>query len=613
MIQNSRVGQLSHGRKIVYSLTVLLLFFGTLEATLALLGIKATAETQDLFVGFQSGLSLFVKDGDRFVTNPQKLSFFNDVSFQVVKPANTVRIMSLGGSTTYGHPYDNRLSYNAWLEARLNAANPESTWEVVNCGGISYASYRLAKLMEELVEYEPDIVLVYTGQNEFLEERTYRELRNQNPIVAKAIAIGAKFRTFGLLSRMLHRQPGSSPSESLLAAEVDTILERYGPEAYERDDRMHEQVVEHFRFSLQRIVSLARGTGAEVILIPPASNLRDFSPFRSQHYELSLAEVRRYERAIKSARSEEDPDLALAQLETAVGIDARYAEGLFEYARALLNAGESQKAREYFVRAKDEDVCPLRAPEAISNAMREVAEATGVAIVDFPVLVDERCRAEFGYAIPGSESFLDHVHPNTAVHRALGYELYERVVAAKRQPLRPLTTGEETKLEDRVLSSVSQYDHGMALHTLAMTLSWSGKTEEALPVIEAAVAQLPNDSEVVYEHGHILEKLGRNEEALSRFHEALRLNPSNSLARASLGTALLLQGDFEIAAEHLRRAVADTPDRAPISVRIRMRLTLAACLKELGDEAGAREVIAQALAIDPTSENARQAAADLFP
>ena len=613
MPQNSRVRKLSRRRKVAYSIAVFLLSFVAIEATLAVIGVRPTAETQDLFVGFQPGHKLFVKDGNRFVTNPQKLSFFNDVSFPVGKPADTIRIMSLGGSTTYGHPYDNRLSYNVWLEARLNASNSERTWEVINCGGISYASYRLANLMEELVEYEPDVVLVCTGHNEFLEERTYRELRNQNPILAKAIGVGAKFRTFGLLSRLLHPQPASSATKSLLAPEVDTILEQYGPDAYLRDDRMRDQIVAHYRASLRRIVSLARSAGAEVIFIQPASNLRDFSPFRSQHAELSLAEERRYERAFESARVELDSQLALAHFEEAIGIDARYAQGLFEYAGALLKAGQWQQAREYFVRAKDEDVCPLRAPTAISNAMREVAAAADVTIVDFPALVDDRSQTGLGYAIPGSESFLDHVHPNTATHRDLGYELYERIVVAERQPIRPLATAEKTKLEDRVLSSVSPYDHGMALHALAMTLSWSGKTEESLLVIEMAVTQLPSDSEVVYEHAHILDKLGRHEEALGRFQEALRLNPNNSLARSRVGLALLFQGDYELAAEHLRRAVADTPDRAPISVRIRMRLQLAACLKELGDEAGAREALAQALAIDPTSENAKQAAADLFP
>ena len=35
-------------------------------------------------------------------------------------------------------------------------------------GGVSYASYRVAALMEELVRYEPDLFVIYSGHNEFL-------------------------------------------------------------------------------------------------------------------------------------------------------------------------------------------------------------------------------------------------------------------------------------------------------------------------------------------------------------------------------------------------------------------------------------------------------------
>ena len=55
------------------------------------------------------------------------------------------------------------------------AADPSRRWEVINAGGISYASYREAKLVEEIARYQPDLVLVYSGHNEFLEERTYRK------------------------------------------------------------------------------------------------------------------------------------------------------------------------------------------------------------------------------------------------------------------------------------------------------------------------------------------------------------------------------------------------------------------------------------------------------
>ena len=44
---------------------------------------------------------------------------------------------------------------------------------MINAGGISFASYRVAMLMNELSRYQPDLFIVYSGQNEFLEQRSY--------------------------------------------------------------------------------------------------------------------------------------------------------------------------------------------------------------------------------------------------------------------------------------------------------------------------------------------------------------------------------------------------------------------------------------------------------
>ncbi len=45
--------------------------------------------------------------------------------------------------------------------------------EVINVGGISYASYRIAAILDEVLQHEPDLVVIYMGHNEFLEARTY--------------------------------------------------------------------------------------------------------------------------------------------------------------------------------------------------------------------------------------------------------------------------------------------------------------------------------------------------------------------------------------------------------------------------------------------------------
>ena len=92
------------------------------------------------------------------------------------KSRDEFRIFCLGGSTVQGRPYANETSFTTWLELSLQAADPRRQWQVVNCGGVSYASYRLLPIMKETLQYEPDLYIIYTGQNEFLEERTYGEI-----------------------------------------------------------------------------------------------------------------------------------------------------------------------------------------------------------------------------------------------------------------------------------------------------------------------------------------------------------------------------------------------------------------------------------------------------
>jgi hypothetical protein len=173
---------------LLLPVAAVLIFFLLLEGGLALFGVKPATQAEDPFVGFASNAPLFVPsrgaDGaELLVTASNKKDYFNRQSFPRQKAPNTVRVFTLGGSTTYGRPYDDSTSFSGWLRELLPAADKSRHWEVINAGGISYASYRVAKLMEELIRYQPDLFVIYTGHNEFLEERTYRELKEISPLV----------------------------------------------------------------------------------------------------------------------------------------------------------------------------------------------------------------------------------------------------------------------------------------------------------------------------------------------------------------------------------------------------------------------------------------------
>jgi hypothetical protein len=140
-------------RQVVYATVAIALVFVFLEAGLALVGIRPVTAVEDPYVGFSDYFPLFVNGPDgRMETAANKLTLFNAQSFDRDKKAGTFRIFTLGGSTTYGRPFDDGTSSTGWLRAYLDALDGERSWEVINAGGISYASYRAARLMEELVD-----------------------------------------------------------------------------------------------------------------------------------------------------------------------------------------------------------------------------------------------------------------------------------------------------------------------------------------------------------------------------------------------------------------------------------------------------------------------------
>ncbi|MBN1858310.1 SGNH/GDSL hydrolase family protein, partial [Candidatus Bipolaricaulota bacterium] len=196
-------------RKLLFGAFTTLAFFALLEMALIALDIEPASRQPDPFVGFSSQSRLFTEgkaeSGEPILeTAENRLTLFNRQSFLRDKPQDCCRIFCLGGSTTYGRPYDDRTSFAGFLRAFLPEMDPTRRWEVVNAGGISYASYRIEVLIRELKEYQPDLFVIYTGHNEFLEDQTYSTLMSTPEPVRRAVGLARWSRTFALMQRVLH-------------------------------------------------------------------------------------------------------------------------------------------------------------------------------------------------------------------------------------------------------------------------------------------------------------------------------------------------------------------------------------------------------------------------
>ncbi len=528
-----------------------------LELGLAVFGVKPVLKSEDPFVGFSANMPLFVpgtepENSQYMVRAENKRNFFNQQRFLRDKPSNSFRIFTLGGSTTYGRPYNDTTSFSGWLRELLPALDANRQWEVINAGGISYASYRVANLMEELINYQPDLFIIYTGHNEFLEERTYGQVREMSPIIKTAASVLAKTRTWSAMKSSLQKL-GVTPDETSgtrdkLSANVDAILDRSaGLERYTRDDTLQEKILRHYRISLERMIALAQTVDAQVILVSPASNLKNSSPFKSEPTQgLSqdvLKEVAGLKNRAEQSLAQKNWQVALDALNDAVNLDPRNADLLYLRGHALLQAGDNREARIAFLEARDEDVCPLRALSQIHDIVAQVADENKVMYVDYVDLVENRTLQQLGHRIPGEDLFLDHVHPTIEGHKLLAVALLESlakrgIVALKEQTLAQALRGAEQVIDARVDHVV----HGQALANLARVIYWAGKLEDADRLARKAIETAGDDRQVFVDASSIIASVyyrnDRFAEALNEMYQTLERAPGAMEIRLKMGQIL---------------------------------------------------------------------------
>jgi tetratricopeptide (TPR) repeat protein len=380
----------------------------------------------DPFVGFDKVEPLFTTPANndaQKITNPAKLGFFAHQSFSTQKPADEFRVFCLGGSTVQGRPYSAETSLTAWLELSLASAESNTQPRVINCGGISYASYRLVPILAEVLEYEPDLIIICTGQNEFLEARTYGDLKEVSAARVRTRRALGRLRTFQWVEQQL-RSP-TSPKQ-LLSTEVDALLDDNGGLAdYHRDDDWSAAIQQHYAFNLEALVQRCEEASVPVLFLLPVSNLVDCPPFK---FELSqnLSAPRRAVFQLHWNNALDD-SLSLAErlreIQAAVQIDPRHAGAQFRLGKVYEGLGRHREAAECFHRARDEDICPLRMLGSMYDVAEETLERRRIPYLDLRQIIQDAGHGQ----LPSNAWMVDHVHPTVRGHQVIGIKIHEKL------------------------------------------------------------------------------------------------------------------------------------------------------------------------------------------
>jgi tetratricopeptide (TPR) repeat protein len=409
--------------------------FLMLEGALRIFEVGGHPDSADPLAGFNRNFPLFERHGAVYRTAHSREPFFPAQEFPATKPPNGFRIFCLGGSTVHGHPYQSPTAFPAWLQIELTGADPSRVYQAINCGGVSYASYRLRPIVQEILDYQPDLIIIATGENEFLEDRTYQSLKARPALWARAQDAAYSLRIVTVARDWLRsvrpKTGGDQENGKLpLLREVKTRLDdRSGYASYHRDDAWHERVRMQFEETMRGMVKLCRNARVPVMLLKLGSNLRDCPPFKSEHKAgLLVADEALWEADFEAATAAEKTNLneALALYLKAEALDGEYALLAFRIARVLDRLGRKSEALQYYVKAKDQDICPLRLVKAHEQVLSAIAAETKIPLVDVAELIASKSPDH----IPGNDWYLDHVHPTIGGHQRIAQGIVAQLLTA---------------------------------------------------------------------------------------------------------------------------------------------------------------------------------------
>lgn len=639
--------------------------FTAFMLSLPLLVLSGT-ETVLRLVGYGGNLDLVVQRqlGDRqyYTLNRHVASRYftsmapdaiEDDAFEVDKQPNTMRIFCLGESTMAGFPYEYSATPSGFLRDRLQASLPQYRIEVINVGMSAVSSYVILDFMKELLRYQPDLFIVYSGHNEFYGAYGAGSTIaiGGSPVFTDVAIALTTFRTF-LAARDAYTwllglfAPSPQQLPSLMGAMVANQHIRYGSEAYLKARQAYER-------NIRAMVDISRDHGVPIIFSALVSNLRSHAPFHGVFSE-NTTEDR--QREIASLLREGDSlkaighiDAARESFRQAYTTDSGYASSAFKLAWSLLDEDRIGEALHLFRRARDLDALRFRASGDFESLLRSICNELKVPVAP----VDSVFAAASPLGIPGSELLLEHLHPNIR-----GYFLMARTFAttlASTGVLAP-TDQWQTAPDDSTLmdtSTVAEFDHtvgkvrvellmrkwpfhtgpvnyeftaatpieGVAFRYLQKTIAWSearylvaewharNKDFELARRECLAVAKV-----LFYSYQPLLRVAdyyrmeGRNDEA-KRAYASCFATEDNPFARFKLAIILLEENrNAEASAQIAEAFSVDATGRhkLPLPAAASGRYLQGVAYARLGRMQDARLSLERALALDPNLTDARE-------
>jgi tetratricopeptide (TPR) repeat protein len=465
-----------------------------------------------------------------------------------------LRMFCIGGSSSWGFPWGAEAAFTSIIGEAVAASHPELQVEAVNASGISYAMHRMNIVADELAGYRPDVFLVYEGHNEFIEPAFFDKLKHRSSVRTQVEYWLAHSRMYSLMwfgSEQLKRRQPLNPEE------LDARVQRDQTRTFSHAEKA--EIIAEFRWRLERLVHRAQSAGVKVALATVPCNLREWNPEGSAIENVNGEDGKKWERSFLSGKkrlSDRDWAGACADLEQAARIAPGHAETQFLLGKAYEAGNRWDDARLAYQRACDADTKPIRRLSGMNDAIRSVARESGALLVD----VDKIFEQHSEHGLVGFNLIEDYVHPTREGHELIAWHMWQAMEQAgwfkgQTQPQRALFDKLIAGRRNRPIPENPRW-----LANQALLLQKQGRDEEAIAKYRECLVRVPEFEDAMLNLGMLLIKSGKNAEAVDICERLVKIEPKNHIAFTYLGQALQSLGRTNDAIARFEQAVRIQPD-----------------------------------------------------
>ncbi|MGC9513009.1 MAG: hypothetical protein ACP5D8_05185 [Fidelibacterota bacterium] len=292
------------------------------------------------------------------------------------KPENAYRVFVLGGSTSAGYPWEYNFSFSNILKEHLSHYKPSSHIEMVNFSMPAVNSYAVLDIFHQISRYDPDLVIVYTGHNEF-----YGSMGagggGASILLKRLVLVLRDLRLYQWMETGIKKLMFNHKEQ-----DISNLMHRLaGEKRVEPDSPLRYAVARQYRKNLNALCRHAQRHQINLLLMRPVSHVTEFPPFESS----GAADRQALQKVIDSVTSmirKGEYSAASHELKKQLEITPNNAHLHYLLGQCMLSLQQEDKALMHFKQARDLDAYPFRMTGRLDSVLLRIADTWSVPLFD---------------------------------------------------------------------------------------------------------------------------------------------------------------------------------------------------------------------------------------